>query len=379
MLLLTSPLRAILPKGFVYISGFFSSSPTSTTCLEDELLNSYRKSPSEQPSAKQLSNKSDKCRPRRQVCQLVLHHFDSQYSHELGDQWDSVRSVLLNPGCWQYAALLNCFSDLAGVRSHFRSLGFHSLLRGPPQCLVPEGTTRLPAQRHRPGWLKQYYLLNAASLLPVLALQVKDGEKVLDLCSAPGGKGLTVLQVATPGRLRCNDMDESRYKWLLKTLQSYIPPAVMDTVTVTNADGRSVGSIEPQAYDKVLVDAPCSNDRSWLFTPRGQQGELWLRARTQLPYLQKELLCSALEAVRPGGMVVYSTCTLSRAENQSVVEAVLTSCPGVELLDLEEELIGSLSQHFTFARLQPPLGHLVIPEQGRTWGPMFVCRLRRLS
>ncbi|KAK1802961.1 hypothetical protein P4O66_021498 [Electrophorus voltai] len=394
--------RTIFSDYFLYIRGCFSNFHASTTCLEVDLYNLlYKKSQSEQ-STKQvtgagtrLSSKSGKCRTRRQVCQLILDHFDSQYSQELGDQWGSVRSVLLNPHCWQHGALLNRFGDLAGVQSHLHSLGYHSLVPhshspasrsepgsshicSPLRCLLPEGVTRLPTQRHRAGWLKQYYLLNAASLLPVLALQVRDGEKVLDLCSAPGGKALAVLQEAMPGLLRCNDVDESRSKWLLKTLQSYIPPAVLSTVTVTNTDGRAIGSAEPQVYDKVLVDAPCSNDRSWLFTPGPQQGELWLRARTQLPHLQKDLLCSALAAVRPGGMVVYSTCTLSRGENQSVVEAVLTSCPGVELLDLEEELIGSLSQHFTFARLQPPLGHLVVPEHGRTWGPMFVCRLRRL-
>lgn len=77
--------------------------------------------------------------------------------------------------------------------------------------------------------------------------------------------------------------------------------------------------------------------------------------------------------------MVYSTCTLSRAENQSVVEAVLASHPQVELLDLKEELTGALCNRFVFAQLQPPLGHLVVPEEGRTWGPMYVCTLRRTS
>ncbi|XP_036419374.1 tRNA (cytosine(34)-C(5))-methyltransferase, mitochondrial [Colossoma macropomum] len=342
------------------------------------------------------SSRESKCRPRRKVCQTVLNHFDSQYSEELGQQWLSARDVLLNPCCWQFGVLLNRFSDLTGVLSQLKSLGYYSLLpqtdspncqykpfssgiHAPLQCLVHKDPLRLPTQRHRPGWLKQYYLLNAASLLPVLALGVKDGEKVLDLCSAPGGKALALLQAATPGLLHCNEVDKSRYEWLLKTLESYIPPSLRDTIIVTNMDGRAIGGSQSESYDKVLVDAPCSNDRSWLFSPEAQQGELWLRERVQLPHLQKELLCSALAAVRPGGQVVYSTCTLSCAENQSVIEEVLTSCPGVEHLDLEEELIGSLSKHFTFAHLQPPLGHLVLPQQGRTWGPMFVCSLRRIS
>ena len=67
------------------------------------------------------------------------------------------------------------------------------------QCYIHPYPLRFPSQPHRPGQLKQYYLLNAASLLPVLALQVRDGEKVLDLCSAPGGKALAIMQCATPG------------------------------------------------------------------------------------------------------------------------------------------------------------------------------------
>lgn len=68
------------------------------------------------------------------------------------------------------------------------------------QCYIHPYPVRFPSQAHRPGQLKQYYLLNAASLLPVLALQVRDGEKVLDLCSAPGGKALAIMQCATPGK-----------------------------------------------------------------------------------------------------------------------------------------------------------------------------------
>lgn len=68
------------------------------------------------------------------------------------------------------------------------------------QCYIHPYPLRFPSQAHRPGQLKQYYLLNAASLLPVLALQVRDGERVLDLCSAPGGKALAIMQCATPGK-----------------------------------------------------------------------------------------------------------------------------------------------------------------------------------
>ncbi|XP_056110408.1 tRNA (cytosine(34)-C(5))-methyltransferase, mitochondrial [Rhinichthys klamathensis goyatoka] len=332
-----------------------------------------------------------KSAPRRQVCKTVLKHFDAQYSEELGEQWRSARDVLLNPLSWQYGVLLNRFSDLTNLKQCLTALGYANLLPQtthpesqshtthiPLQCFIHRDPVRIPTQGHHPGWLKQYYLLNAASLLPVLTLNVKEGENVLDLCAAPGGKSLAILQTATPGLLHCNELDKHRYDWLLKTLESYFPPTLRHLLSVTHLDGRCIGSVRPGAYDKVLVDAPCSNDRSWLYTPDTHQGEMWLKERTQLPLLQKELLCSALAAVRPGGVVVYSTCTMSRAENQSVVEAVLASYPGVELLDLEQQLIDSLSDHFYFAHLHPSVGQLVIPLKGKTWGPMYVSRLRRI-
>src|SRR4029434_11305505 len=89
---------------------------------------------------------------------------------------------------------------------------------------------------------------------------------------------------------------------------------------------------------------------------------------------------SVLAAVRPGGMGVYSTCTLSRAESHAVVEAVLATCPGVEPEDLQEELAYQLSEHFTFAPPLWPPGLLVVPERlGHTWGRAVRLRLRRRS
>ncbi|KAJ8003341.1 hypothetical protein DPEC_G00147320 [Dallia pectoralis] len=347
--------------------------------------------------------------PIKQVCKLLLDHFDKQYSEELGPIWPSARSVLLNPGCWQYGVILNRFAHVSDLKQRLQGETQPNTISPPPyfvddslrqlnsgshplpppslQCFIHPTAVRFPSPPHRQGQLKSYYLLNAASLLPVLALGVQNGDRVLDLCSAPGGKALAILQTAYPALLCCNEVDPHRRDWLAKTLESFIPQSLSSTITVSNHDGRIFGQREAGMYDKVLVDAPCSNDRSWLFSSGGeQQGCLRLKERARLPILQTELLRSALAAVRPGGVVVYSTCTLSRSENQEVVKAVLNSCPGVEIDDLEEELGLQLQQHFRFAPPCPNhalLGHtpscglLVVPHPGQTWGPMFLSRIRR--
>ncbi|XP_036807327.1 tRNA (cytosine(34)-C(5))-methyltransferase, mitochondrial isoform X2 [Oncorhynchus mykiss] len=354
-------------------------------------------------------------RPEKQkrVCKVILDRFDQQYGQELGPLWPSARAVLLNPGCWQYGVMLNRFAAVSEVKQRLQGQGFVSLLPhtdlplnsslpqphpasptqpssiphpGPPppslQCFIHPSPVRYPSPPHRQGQLKPYYLMNAASLLPVLALGVEEGDRVLDLCSAPGGKALAILQTADPALLCCNEMDPHRRDWLAKTLESFIPQSLSSTVTVSNQDGRNFGQSEAGMYDKVLLDAPCSNDRSWLFSgPGGEQhGAGRLRERARLPTLQTQLLRSALAALRPGGVAVYSTCTLSRSENQEVVEAVLNTCPGVELQDLEEELALPLQEHFTFTPLghTPSLGLLVVPQQGQTWGPMFLSRIKRI-
>lgn len=226
--------------------------------------------------------------------------------------------------------------------------------------------------------------------ISLLALQVKDGEHILDLCSAPGGKAIAIMQSCNPALLCCNEPDPHRRDWLAKTLESFLPHALNSRVIVSAQDGCYFGQNDPALFDKVLVDAPCSNDRSWLYSTCGQQGEQRFRERTGLPALQAQLLKSALSAVRPGGTVVYSTCTLSSLENYSVVETVLKDCPEAEPEDLWEELAVPFSKYFAFSHGQTAhlycgtmslhnsrLGILVVPYPGKTWGPMFLSRIRR--
>uniref|UniRef100_A0A8C9XSK1 NOP2/Sun RNA methyltransferase 3 n=1 Tax=Sander lucioperca TaxID=283035 RepID=A0A8C9XSK1_SANLU len=332
----------------------------------------------------------DKRQKERSLCQQVLERFDQQYSQELGDLWPSARAVLLDPHSWQYGVMLNRFTTVTGITQILQSQGFSTLLPSPRptlQCYIHPYPLRFPSQAHRPGQLKQYYLLNAASLLPVLALQIRDGEKVLDLCSAPGGKALAITQCATPALLCCNEPDPHRRDWLSKTLESFLPQSLISRVIVSAQDGRSFGQSEAGTYDKVLVDAPCSNDRSWLYSCSSQQGEQRLKERARLPALQTQLLRSALSAVRPGGAVVYSTCTLSSSENCAVVETVLNDCPEADPEDLWEEIAIPLAKYFTFSPAHPGhgqtphkpslLGILVVPQPGKTWGPMFLSRIRR--
>nr|XP_009673535.1 PREDICTED: putative methyltransferase NSUN3 [Struthio camelus australis] len=322
-----------------------------------------------------LENKT-KGKLQRQICQVVLDHFEKQYTQELGDAWTRVRDVLTQPLCWQHAVLLNKFSRSSELESTLCLKGYHPLfqetlpyLPGSLKCYISRTPRRFPAQKHQIGKLKEYYLLNAASLLPVLALEVKDGEDVLDVCAAPGGKSVAILQCANPGQFHCNEYDGLRSRWLEQTLESFIPDSLINSITVSKLDGRQIGDLNPELFDKVLVDAPCSNDRSWLFSSDIQQATLRLIQRKELSSLQLQLLRSAVKALRPGGSLVYSTCTLSKAENSDVINLILNSCSNVLPVDISD-MAKAVSQEFTLLSGTQQHELLVLPEKGKTWGPM---------
>ncbi|XP_052088370.1 5-methylcytosine rRNA methyltransferase NSUN4-like isoform X2 [Mytilus californianus] len=148
-----------------------------------------------------------------------------------------------------------------------------------------------------------YYMMDAASLLPVIALDVQDNDNVLDMCSAPGGKMLAMLQYQHSGTLLCNDSSKSRLQRLTRTLHSYGNQTMIDMVTVHQDDGVTLN--EP-SYEKVLVDVPCTNDRhSALEDDNNMFKPGRMKERLQIPATQKHLLLAGIMSCVPGGSVVY--------------------------------------------------------------------------
>ncbi|XP_063126286.1 tRNA (cytosine(34)-C(5))-methyltransferase, mitochondrial isoform X2 [Rattus norvegicus] len=349
---------------------------------------------------------------------VQIHHYRSCLKNR--------RDVLISPSLWQYAVLFNRFSYPSELEKTLLLRGYHTVLQDAlphypksMKCYLSRTADRMPSERHQPGRLKTYYLLNAASLLPVLALEVKDGETVLDLCAAPGGKSIALLQCAYPdtlspgspspseqclfgkptieesssatilssvfvtlnhnsyaGYLLCNEYDRLRGRWLRQTLESFIPQPLRNVIKVSELDGREVGDAQPATFDKVLVDAPCSNDRSWLFSSDSQKATYRICQRNNLPALQVGLLRSAIKALRPGGLLIYSTCTLSKAENQDVISEILTSDSNIVPMDISG-IARTFSQDFTFAPTDQKCSLLVIPEKGKAWGPMYIAKLKK--
>ncbi len=177
------------------------------------------------------------------------------------------------------------------------------------------------------------------SQLAALALSrvepVAAGEHWLDLCAGPGGKAaLLAAEAAVAGaHLTANEISPARAGLVSRALAAVAPD-----VEVRTGDGRDLGTAEPGRYDRVLLDAPCSG----LGALRRRPEARWRKQPSDVPELaalQRELLHSALLAVRPGGIVAYVTCSPHPTETTAVVDALLADPPvPVTPLDTREVL-----------------------------------------
>jgi len=166
-------------------------------------------------------------------------------------------------------------------------------------------------------WLGYYYIQEATSFISVLALQPQPGEKILDLCAAPGGKTTFIAQIVNnKASIWANDIGFRRIRALMANI--YRMGAV--SVIVTGYNGLSF----PQKFkfDKVLLDAPCSGEGNMRKDPRRLKGAE-LGFINNISGLQKGLIQRAIDVLNPGGILVYSTCTLAPEENEMVIDYVL--------------------------------------------------------
>src|SRR4029079_8791367 len=174
--------------------------------------------------------------------------------------------------------------------------------------------------------------------LAVATAEVTTGsehEKWLDLCAGPGGKTalLATLGSQRGATLFANEISEHRTDLVRQTLDAAIDSGI--EVMIGTGDGREIGEDEPETYDRVLVDAPCTG----LGALRRRPEARWRRTTAdlaELGVLQRELLVSAIEATRPGGVIGYATCSPHLAETRFVVSDVTKRRQDVDVVDARD-------------------------------------------
>ena len=186
------------------------------------------------------------------------------------------------------------------------------------------------ASRHPYYYAGLYYLQEPSAMAPAAVLPVEPGDRVLDLCAAPGGKSTELgAKLQGEGLLVSNDISNSRAKALLKNLELFGIP----NICVTSETPEKLASVFGPYFDKILVDAPCSGEG--MFRKDPDLIKSWLdRGPEAYAPIQREILASAVRMLKPGGLLLYSTCTFAQIEDEDMIEWLLHTEPDMELVPL---------------------------------------------
>jgi NOL1/NOP2/sun family putative RNA methylase len=193
---------------------------------------------------------------------------------------------------------------------------------------LPQGVRAGATPAHAAGLL---YLQEPSGLLPVEALEVRPGQRVLDLAAAPGGKTTQVAgKLGVAGVVVANEVEAGRLRALAENLDRW---GSWRVVVCNEPVERLAGRLAPGWFDRVLLDAPCSGEG--LFRRSAAARTQWRPGHVRGSAVrQRRLLRSAARMVRPGGVLVYSTCTFAPEENEQQVAAFLEGHEDWELLEI---------------------------------------------
>lgn len=183
-----------------------------------------------------------------------------------------------------------------------------------------------------------YYMQEPSAMAPGAYIPIDEGDKVLDLCAAPGGKSTQVAaKLGQSGILVSNDISASRAKALLKNIENF---GVRNFIVTSETPERLASRCEGY-FDKILIDAPCSGEGMF----RKDEGAIKSWETHGVEYccdLQREILEQAAKMLKVGGMMLYSTCTFSPEENEGMMQEFMDKHPEFKVVPLEP--VGGIAQ-----------------------------------
>jgi NOL1/NOP2/sun family putative RNA methylase len=177
-----------------------------------------------------------------------------------------------------------------------------------------------------------FYIQNLSSMIPAVVLDPKPDEVILDMCASPGSKTTQMAaMLKNKGSIIANELDSKRVEKLQNVLEMFN----VKNTKVRQGKGEAIGSREEGHYDKVLLDAPCSGEG--LIYLKGEKPlRFWnVKKVNVMSKLQKELILSAFKALKKGGTLVYSTCTLEPEENEGVITELLETQHSAKLVEID--------------------------------------------
>lgn len=175
-----------------------------------------------------------------------------------------------------------------------------------------------------------YYLQEPSAMVPASVLNVCPGDYVLDLCAAPGGKATALgASLMGEGILVANDISTSRARALLRNIELF----GISNAFVTNEQPAKLANAFPEFFHKIVLDAPCSGEG--MFRKEEALAKDWSPEKSlSLSKLQKSLILLAWDMLRPGGQLLYSTCTFAPCEDEEVITYLLQVHPDAKIMEL---------------------------------------------
>ncbi len=242
----------------------------------------------------------------------------------------------------EYDRYLQCFEEPRhyGLRVNTNKISAEEFRKIAPWPLTPvpwipngfyyDGNRVQPA-KHPYYFAGLYYLQEPSAMTPASRLPVEPGDCVLDVCAAPGGKATELgAKLHGTGMLVANDISNSRARGLLKNLELL----GIGNVLVTSEEPGKLVPHFTEFFDKILIDAPCSGEG--MFRKEKKMIKAWEEHGPEFfSRLQRSIVVQAAAMLRPGGMLLYSTCTFDPQENERIIEYLMSQCPEFEICEME--------------------------------------------
>jgi NOL1/NOP2/sun family putative RNA methylase len=239
----------------------------------------------------------------------------------------------------EYEEFLQCYD-----KPHFGGLRVNTLKITPKEFeqICPFTIHRIPwvqngyyydtkeqPSKHPYYYAGLYYIQEPSAMTPASLLPINKGDKVLDICAAPGGKSTELgAKLGGDGLLVSNDISNSRAKALLKNIELF---GIRNALILSEAPNKLVQYF-PEYFDKILIDAPCSGEGMFRKSPAIMKN--WEQYGVDYyNKLQKEIILFAARMLKPGGYMLYSTCTFSPEENEGTIAYLLEQYPEFQVVN----------------------------------------------
>ncbi len=176
-----------------------------------------------------------------------------------------------------------------------------------------------------------YYLQEPSAMTPASRIPIEPGDRVLDVCAAPGGKATELgARLGREGVLVANDLSSSRAKGLLKNIEVF---GIGNVLVLSEEPGKLSGYF-PGYFDKILIDAPCSGEG--MFRKDKKMVKAWEEhGPDYFAGIQRSIILQAARMLKTGGMLLYSTCTFDSRENEQVIGHLLKMCPEFKVVPMK--------------------------------------------